>query len=215
MEYNVNKYKELLCRENAVHNLISRKTGIIELDKHIADSLKALDSIKQPGLKAVDIGTGAGFPGLVLAMARPDWAYTLIESDRKKSQFLMEAGRELGIKSLRVENKRVEELGQDQAFRETFDLCTSRAVATTNILLEYGLPLLREGGRLLLWKGRNYQNELDQAQNALAILGGELEEVATYTLMEEKDRVILIIRKVGVCPDKYPRRTGIPSKRPL
>lgn len=215
MEYNVNRYREMLTRENQRQNLISRKNVAYEIDKHIQDSLIIRDVLDLGSNKMVDIGSGAGFPGMIIAMACPQLEVTLVESDRKKSRFLKEVSWELELTNVTVVCARVEELGQDAGYRGSFDFCSSRAVAAMNVLVEYGLPLLCRGGRLLLWKGRNYQQEIDQAQNALTELGGTLEEVYCYTLMEERDRAIVIVRKEKPTPEKYPRRVGIPTKRPL
>ena len=215
MEYNVNRYIEMLTLENQRQNLISRKNTAYEIDKHIEDSLKIREVLDLTEEKLVDIGSGAGFPGMIIAIACPQTEITLVESDRKKSQFLKEVTSELELTNVQVICARVEELGQDSRYRSNFSLCSSRAVASMNILLEYGLPLVSPGGRLLLWKGRNYQQEIDQAQNALAILGGLLEDVYRYTLMEDRDRAIVIVRKEKPTPEKYPRRVGIPAKRPL
>lgn len=216
MEYNVKTFAQLLWRENAKHNLVSRKTSEEDLQRHIEDSLKVLDFIELPaGTRVVDIGSGAGFPGLILAMARPEAEVTLVESDQKKSQFLGLVKQELELKQVKIVSSRVEELGQDPAFRESFDLCTSRAVAAMNIMLEYGLPLIKINGKLLLWKGRNYASEMGEARNALLTLGGVVEDIFHYTLMEELDRVIVCLRKTAITPAKYPRRVGVPSKRPL
>ncbi len=216
MEYNVKSFTKLLWRENELHNLVSRKTTPEDLERHIDDSLRLLDFVDlTSGTRLVDIGSGAGFPGLILAMARPEVEVTLVESDAKKSQFLNLVREELGLTRVSVVCRRVEELGRDPQWRESFDYCTSRAVAAINIMLEYGLPLIKTDGRLLLWKGRNYPDEMEKAQNALLTLGGVLEDIFHYTLMEELDRVIIALRKTCSTPDKYPRRVGLPSKRPL
>jgi len=216
MEYTVKSFTKLLWRENALHNLVSRKTSPDDLQRHIDDSLQLLEFADlPPGARLVDIGSGAGFPGLILAMARPEVEVTLVESDGKKSQFLNLVREELGLEQVKVVCRRVEEIGRDPSYRECFDYCTSRAVAAMNIMLEYGLPLIKDEGRLFLWKGRNYQIEMEEAQNALSTLGGMVEDIFHYTLMEELDRVIISLRKSCKTPDKYPRRVGVPSKRPL
>lgn len=215
MEYNVNRYREMITLENQKQNLISRKSFAYELDKHIEDSLKLLDFIQLDDEKVVDIGSGAGFPGMILAMACPQSRFTLVESHHKKSRFLKEVKEQLGLSNVEINCNRAEELGQDISLRGSFSLCSSRAVAALNVMLEYGLPLLQVGGRMLLWKGRNYQQEIEQAQNALKLLGGVLEDVWLYTLMEERDRAIIVIRKDKATPKSYPRRVGVPSKRPL
>ncbi|MEA1961545.1 MAG: 16S rRNA (guanine(527)-N(7))-methyltransferase RsmG [Bacillota bacterium] len=215
MEINVKDFQAYLLQENQKQNLISRKSGEDEMPKHIQDSLAVIDFFSFEDKQVVDIGSGAGFPGMILAISCTDTSFTLIESDLKKSQFLREAIIKLSLKEVDVIRQRVEELGQDPDYRERFDVCTSRAVASMNVMLEYGLPLVKVGGCLLLWKGLHYQQEIDEAKNALAVLGGEVEEVFSYSLMEERDRVILLVRKKRPTPMKYPRRTGIPSKRPL
>lgn len=215
MEYIVNRFKELLTKENEVHNLVSRKTGIRDLDRHIEDSLQLNQLVDLSGKSLIDIGSGAGFPALILALGNPGLAVTLVEADNKKSAFLQMAARELELPALEVVCRRAEELGQDQGYREKYDICTSRAVAELRILLEYGVPLVRVGGWLYLWKGRNWEKEVEEAQNALQLLGAKVERVFDYSLMEDRDRVILGVRKLLPTEERYPRRVGIPSKRPL
>jgi 16S rRNA (guanine527-N7)-methyltransferase len=181
----------------------------------VEDCLRVLGIIDFNDKRVIDIGSGAGFPGLILAIFQPQMQITLLEADQKKSRFLRLAREELGLKNVEVINRRVEEAGHDNDFRETFDLCTARAVAAMNIMLEYGIPLLKIDGKLLLWKGRNHQEEIILAENALRILNAEVKEVIQYSLMEEFDRVIVVVKKYAASPDKYPRRVGIPSKRPL
>jgi 16S rRNA (guanine527-N7)-methyltransferase len=215
MEITVKKFKELVLKENEKQNLISRKSIQFELDKHIEDSIKVLDFISFTNHKIIDLGSGAGFPGLVLAMYCRDADFTLVESDHKKSLFLETASQELGLSHVNVICERAEILGQDKGFREGFDFCTSRAVAAMNIMLEYGLPLIKQGGQVVMWKGCNYQQEVDQSRNALQLLGGALGNVYLYSLLEERDRAIVMVEKTAATPAKYPRRVGIPSKRPL
>jgi len=215
MEHIVNKFKLILREENKYQNLVSRKSFAYELDKHIEDSLKLLEFIPLDNEDLVDIGSGAGFPGLILAIACPLTRVTLVESDHKKCNFLKKVKQELALDNVNVICQRAEVLGQDNSTREKFTVCSSRAVASMNILLEYGLPLLKLGGRLLLWKGRNFRQEIEQAQNAMKVLGGSLGQVWLYSLMEDRDRAIIEVRKQQETPRKYPRRVGIPSKRPL
>jgi len=214
MEINVKRFLDLLKEENQRQNLISRQAGQAEMERHVQDSLEGQAWIKE-GLEVVDIGSGAGFPGLVLAMTCPQARFTLIEADLKKSGFLEAVIKELGLKNVQVIRERVEKLGQDKRWREGYDLCTSRAVASVRILLEYGLPLVKPGGRLLMWKGINFRQELSEAHNALQTLGGEVEKVITYSLMSSDDRVIVAVKKVRATPDQYPRRIGVPAKKPL
>ncbi|MEN6350246.1 MAG: 16S rRNA (guanine(527)-N(7))-methyltransferase RsmG [Syntrophomonas sp.] len=215
MEYNVNRYKGLLLEENTRQNLVSRRTIDQELDKHIEDSTIILNYFSLTGNKILDIGSGAGFPGLILAIYCSEAEFTLLESDQKKSGFLENAIKELNLQNVRVVRQRAEEMGHIEKFRACFDICTSRAVASMNILLEYGLPLLKVGGRLMLWKGRDYQEEIERAKQALEVLGGKVNEIIPYNLMCERDRAIVVVEKSEATPEKYPRRVGIPNKRPL
>jgi 16S rRNA (guanine527-N7)-methyltransferase len=215
MEYNVKRFITALQAENEKHNLISRKSLPEDINKHIDDSLQIFSFIEMNDKKVADIGTGAGFPGLIMAMARPNMEMTLIESDQKKSTFLQQMVKELQLNNVTVIKNRVEEIGRDPNFRGNFDYCTSRAVTSVNVLLEYGIPLLKTGGKLLLWKGRNYKNELEQAEIALELLNAKVIESFHYTLMQDLDRTIVEIEKLAETPQKYPRRTGIPAKRPL
>lgn len=215
MEYNVNEFKKLLLEANTRHNLVSRRSIDQEIDKHIEDSLIVVKKFDWTGRRVIDIGSGAGFPGLVLALACPQTEFTLVEADLKKSAFLETVIEQLELKHVRVLRKRVEELGRDPDHRDAYDTGTARALASINILLEYGLPLLKLGGDLLLWKGRNYQEEVKGAHSALEILGGKIKEIIAYNLLEERDRFIVVCEKARGTPDRYPRRVGIPAKRPL
>ncbi|CFX25442.1 rRNA small subunit methyltransferase G [Syntrophomonas zehnderi OL-4] len=215
MEINVNRYLELLIKENEKQNLVSRKAGREELIGHVEDSLKLLDFYKIKDKKVIDIGSGAGFPALLLAIYCPDAMFTLVESDLKKSNFLIQAVGELGLKNVRVLRERAEILGQNPLYRAHYDICTSRAVAALNVLLEYGLPLLELEGRLFLWKGKNYAAEIAQAEQALTVFKARVEDVCLYSLLEEKDRAIVVVKKEAPTPQKYPRRVGIPAKRPI
>lgn len=215
MKDKMEKFVELLQAENQKQNLVSRKTGPEELEQHIQDSLQVLAWFPLAGCDVIDIGSGAGFPGLVLAIGCPECRMTLVESDLKKSGFLQQVSMELDLKNVGVIRARVETLGQDEQHREQYDVCTSRAVAGMRVVLEYGIPLVKVGGRVLLWKGSSYRQEIADAQQALSVLGGELGAVYLYNLMQERDRALVEIKKVLATPEKFPRRTGIPAKKPL
>jgi 16S rRNA (guanine527-N7)-methyltransferase len=215
MEYKIKAFIEMLRRENTRHNLVSRKSLEEEIYKHVEDSLQLNQYIDISGQELVDIGSGAGFPGLILAISKPSCQVTLVESDRKKALFLNIAADELQLPNVLVAVERAEILGHKEGFREHYQLCTSRAVAALNILLELALPLLQTGGRAILWKGRNYQQEIKAAQNALNTLNGVVVGTHYYTLTQERDRVLLVVEKTMPAPEKYPRRPGIPAKRPL
>jgi len=215
MEYNVNKFKAALLEENEKHNLVSRKSLANEFDKHIEDSLQVFSYFDLSELRGADIGTGAGFPGLIMAMANPSCHLTLIEPDLKKSNFLQRMIWELSLSNVEVIKIRAEEIGHKSEYRASYDFCTSRAVTSINVLLEYSMPLLKTGGKLFLWKGQNYKQELEEALNALQIFKAVVTDTFHYTLVSDLDRVMIVIEKKGETPDKYPRRTGIPAKRPL
>ncbi len=215
MEINVSKYLQLLMEENQQHNLVSRQTTKADLDYHVHDSLQVLEWYHLAGQRVIDIGTGAGFPGLVLALAEPDCLMTLVESDMKKSGFLQRVVERLQLSNVKVIRDRVESLGRDKKYREGYDFCTSRAVASMRIMLEYGVPLVKVGGKLLMWKGSHYRSEIDEARQAMQILGGNMEGVHQYSLIHEGDRAIVVVRKLRPTPTEYPRKVGTPSKRPL
>lgn len=193
--------------------------------KHYTDCLLALPALQKiaplnSGVSAaeakqmIDIGSGAGFPGLVLAVARPDLQVTLLEATGKKADFLQQAAHSLHLQNVCVCNSRAEEAGRS-ALRESFAIATARAVAALSTLLEYAFPLLRVGGYLLALKGANWQEELQDAENAFTLLHAELEHSLEVSLPNGDARALLLIRKNAATADKYPRRSGMPSKRPL
>ncbi|MBP1761918.1 MAG: methyltransferase GidB [Firmicutes bacterium] len=215
MEINVNRFIDFLFAENEKQNLISRQAGREDVLSHIEDSLAVLKFVELSGKRVIDIGSGAGFPAIVLAMHCPQTEFVLVESDLKKSSFLQSCQELLELQNVQIMRARAEEIGQDKQFRAQFDCCSSRAVAAMNIMLEYGLPLLKTGGKLLLWKGINYQTEIDEAQKALRTLKAGVEKICPYTLPGDKQRVIVVVNKEAETPLQYPRRTGTPAKRPL
>lgn len=215
MEITVNKFIDLLIEENKKQNLVSRKAGLDDIVKHVEDSRAILDFISLDGLRIIDVGSGAGFPGLVLAISCPEAKFTLVEADLKKSQFLQKTIESLKLSNVTVLRERAETLGQHPAYREQYDICTSRAVASMNILLEYSIPLVKRDGMVAMWKGSNYELEIASARNTLALLQGKIISINKYTLVEEGDRVIVLVGKEGSTPKQYPRRNGIPAKRPL
>lgn len=210
------RHWQLLLAANREFNLTAISDPEQAAEKHYADSLLARPAFAgRPG-RALDIGSGGGFPGLVLAVACPDWDFTLLEATGKKCAFLERCGRELGLSNVRVLNCRAEEAGRDPALRAGFDLATARAVAPLAVLAEYALPLLRLGGRLAALKGAGWEAELAQAEAALALLGGGVAQAIPQQLPRSGDqRALLLIEKLAPTPDKYPRRPGIPQKRPL
>lgn len=186
--------------------------------KHFLDSLSlyaVLGDRPTVGLRVVDVGAGAGLPGLPLKLALPDIHLTLVESAGKKARFLEHVTDLLGLDRVEVLNGRAELLAHDAGLREGFDLAVSRGVAKLPVLLEYALPFCRLGGRAALLK-RNVQREIDGASNALGALGGRMGEICPVQLPGLDDgRVIVTVDKVEATPDRYPRRPGMPVKRPL
>lgn len=185
-------------------------------EKHYRDCLAARQVLRglPAGSRVLDLGTGAGFPGLVLACTCPELSFTLLDTTAKKCDFLRAAAAALGLANVEVVCGRAEELGRGP-LRESFALVTARAVAPLRELIELALPLLKQDGLLLALKGANWAGEVEEAQHALAELAGEVKESRAYTLSAGDRRVLLLIEKKGPTPDKYPRRPGMPHKRPL
>ena len=211
---------QLLIEKNKVMNLTAvTEPSEIEL-KHFIDSASSISLIKDlfadiKELKVVDLGTGAGFPGIPLSILLPEAEFTLADALNKRIDFLKEVVKDLTIKNAHPIQCRAEELGQSPE-RESFDLCVSRAVADLTVLLEYCLPLVKVGGAVILYKSGDYKQELENAEYALEILGGELKEVREFSLMNtEIRRSLIVICKRNAAPIKYPRRSGKPSKSPL
>ncbi len=166
--------------------------------------------------RVADIGAGGGFPGLPMRIAEPALQLVLIESQRRRCDFLETAARELALDHAQVINSRAEDAGRDPALRETFDLVVVRAVAPLNVLVEYALPLLRVGGTLATPKGSRAEDERAEAQAAIAALGGiELDPLPLALPPDVHPQQIILVRRDGALNDRYPRRAGTPSKRPL
>ncbi len=167
------------------------------------------------GLRCVDVGTGAGLPGLPLKILLPDMRLTLIESVGKKVTFLKHIVRELGLTGVDIVQGRAEEIARQEAHREAYDIVLARAVAHLAVLAEYCLPLARVGGRLIAPKGEDAVAEMKEAEGAIALLGGRVVGVKPLMLADWSDHYLVVIDKVNPTPERYPRRTGIPAKRPL
>jgi 16S rRNA (guanine527-N7)-methyltransferase len=185
--------------------------------RHFLDSLSVILAVPiTPGQRVIDVGTGAGFPGLPLRLIRSQIELTLLEATAKKTDFLTHIARRLNLNNVRIQNARAEEAGQDAADRERFDVVLARAVAQMPVLAEYMLPLCKVGGRCVALKGENAVIETQQAEHALRILGGRLEKVIPVELPQVAEtHYLVVIEKIAATPPKYPRRAGIPSKRPL
>ncbi len=204
-------FKNLVLEKNKVMNL----TAIPEEDfdlKHFVDSLRLLDFVQLHG-RVLDLGTGAGFPGIPLALVLPQVDFVLMDSLRKRINFLEEVSLSLGLTGLELLHARAEEAARKD-YREAFDFVVTRALAPLPVLLEYTIPFLKEGGYLYAYKGKKLDEELVEARGALKELGARVEEIYDYRLGEE-DRKILAIKKIKATPKKYPRRPGLASKEPL
>ncbi|MBE9524157.1 MAG: 16S rRNA (guanine(527)-N(7))-methyltransferase RsmG [Chloroflexi bacterium] len=185
--------------------------------KHYLDSLSAyLVMCNTPVESVVDVGTGAGFPGLPLKILWPHLQLTLVESVEKKVRFCEHIVDKLSLENVKILRDRAEVLGRQAQHRERYDWAVARAVAHMPVLMEYLLPFVRVGGRALAMKGETGPTEVHSAEQALRLLGGKLEQVTAVELPGVvEERYLVVINKIASTPDKYPRRAGIPSKRPL
>lgn len=203
------KYFELLAEWNEKMNLtaIADESGVAL--KHFADSLSLLNFVDIPQNSSLaDVGTGAGFPGVVLKIARPDIKLTLIDSLNKRLVFLGEVCAQLGIEAELI-HSRAEDGARDEKLRESFDFAVSRAVARMNVLSEYCLPYVKVGGAFCAMKGAQANEEFKESLNAINTLGGKLENKYFFELPENGgERAIAVVRKVKNTPQKYPRQSG-------
>lgn len=183
--------------------------------KHFVDSLEG-SSFLSENAKVVEIGSGGGFPSIPLKIERPDLDFTLIEATEKKCKYLKEAGNLLAFNNFSVVNGRCEELANDPLFRGKFDFAVARAVASLNVLIEYLVPFLKVGGKALCYKGSNYKEEVELSKNALKVLNGSIETIYEYELPYDYGKhAIIVIKKNGDTPCKYPRMQSKIKKAPL
>jgi 16S rRNA (guanine527-N7)-methyltransferase len=211
------KFYHMVIEANKSFNL----TAIIDEKefavKHLIDSLTCLKAVSiKKGAEILDVGAGAGFPGIPLVICRPDLNLTMIESTEKRVNFLKMAISGLDLNNVVVIHARAEDFGRKNIFRDKYDVVVSRAVASLAVLAEYCLPPLKKGGVFIAMKGPKIQEEIKAAENALAILGGIVKETVDIQLPYTGDeRKLVIISKIKATPDTYPRRAGIPAKKPL
>ncbi len=187
-------------------------------EKHLWDSIRGTGALitTPDGLKIIDIGTGAGFPGLPLAIARPDWQVTLVDSTTKKIGFIESVAPELGLTNIWPLVSRVETVGQDTAHRQQYDLALVRAVASANICAEYALPLVKIGGMAILYRGNWTEEEAANLALAVAKLGGEISNIDEFTTpLSNSIRHCIQIQKVATTHPYYPRAVGTPTMKPL
>lgn len=196
-------------------------TAICDTDgirqKHFLDSISVMKVLRKQSVHSmIDVGTGAGFPGVVLKILLPDIQLTLVESIGKKVQFCEFIANELGMTQVSVIKARAEELGQAPEHREKYDVAIARAVAELSILSEYLLPFVKRGGKMVAQKGDKGPVETHNAQNAIQLLGGKVKYMHQVTLPGVvEERYLIEIEKVASTPEQYPRRVGVPAKRPL
>lgn len=211
------RYYELLVEWNQVMNLTAITEYEDVLKKHFVDSVSLVQAIDlSQDLSVIDVGTGAGFPGLALKLAFPRLRVTLLDSLNKRIQFLDAVIGELGIDGVETIHGRAEDLAKPGKLRESFDICVSRAVANLSTLSEYCLPFVKVGGLFVSYKSERISEELAAAERAVGLLGGSVERQVEFTLPDsDVYRNLVMIRKEKDTPGKYPRKAGLPGKEPL
>ena len=208
------KYMKLMLEWNKNINLTAITDEKEVIIKHFIDSISINKYIKEAN-KIMDIGTGAGFPGIPLKILNKDIEFILVDSLNKRINFLEEAKKELSLNKLELLHARAEELAKNKKYRENVDIVVSRAVARLRVLAEYMLPFVQENGLCICMKGPNIEEELEESKKALDILGGKIENIEHIILPGNLERNIVLIRKIKRTPGKYPRKAGIPVKQPL
>ena len=210
-------YYELLVQWNEVMNLTAITEFNEVLKKHFIDSLsliRAVPELEEKKLSLIDVGTGAGFPGIPLKIAYPGLKVTLLDSLNKRIKFLNEVIDALGLTEIYTVHGRAEDLARMPEYREQFDLCVSRAVANLSTLAEYCLPFVRLGGKFISYKSGECENEVAAAKSAIFLLGGKVEDVYKFSIGEAQ-RAFISLTKANGTSKKYPRKAGMPSKNPL
>lgn len=210
-------FKDILLEWNEKINLTAITDEREIYIKHFLDSATCLSTgYIEDNDKIIDIGTGAGFPGLVLKILKDNIDITLLDSLKKRMKYLEEAVSKLGVGKLDIIHGRAEEYGVKNGQRESYDIALSRAVASLNVLSEYCIPFVKVGGLFLCQKGPNYSDELKEAEKAINILGGKVEDIKKYILpYSDIAHYIIVIRKLSSTPTKFPRKPGKPSSSPI
>ena len=208
-------FMKILLVENEKVNLTAITDENEIIIKHFIDSL-TINKYLINANKILDLGTGAGFPGIPLKIVNKDKEFVLVDSLNKRIEFLNKVKEKCELENLELIHSRAEDLAKNINYREKFDVVTSRAVANLRTLAEYLLPFAKKEGICICMKGPNVDNELEEAKNSINILGGKIEKIEKIFLKEnDMERNILIIRKIQNTPNKYPRKAGIPTKLPL
>ncbi|NLL72220.1 MAG: 16S rRNA (guanine(527)-N(7))-methyltransferase RsmG [Clostridiales bacterium] len=209
-------YYELLINWNKVMNLTSITDFTEVITKHFLDSLSIVKIHYPKSDKILDLGTGAGFPGIPIKIAFPNTQIVLMDSLNKRVNFLNEVIDKLKLDKISAIHGRAEDLGKDPSYRDGFDICTSRAVARLSVLSEYCIPFLKKGGYFISYKSGKITEELDEAKRAIEILGGTIKKTSEFQLSgTDMGRSLILIEKVKNTPKRYPRMAGKPTKEPL
>lgn len=214
------RFLELLAQWNQKINLTSLKTPREIIIKHFLDSINCIKVINKyidtERISVIDVGAGAGFPGMPIKIICPSIRLSLLEARKKKTVFLKKIIGEMNFQQVEILNGRAETFGKDADHRERYDVAISRAVARLNILSEYCLPLIRLGGFFIAQKGRSYKEETEKSLKTVQVLGGELIGVENVRIpFINQERYLLVIKKIKDTPSEYPRKVGFPQKRPL
>lgn len=208
-------YGKMLVDWNEKINLTAITDSYGVTVKHFLDSLTLFNYINiSEGAKIIDVGTGAGFPGVAMLIARPDLNLTLLDSTAKKLGVISDILSALGLEA-EILHSRAEEAGKKKEYRESFDFATARAVANLRELSEYCLPFVKKGGTFVSLKAAKAEEEIDGAKKAIKLLGGQIEKAESFSLLDAGERNIVLIKKVSSTPDKYPRPSAKIAKNPL
>lgn len=214
-------FYDILTERNKVMNLTAITEPVEIIEKHFLDSLSIVKAVDLSGdKKVIDVGTGAGFPGIPIIISYPQLRFTLLDSLNKRIVFINDVIKLLNLQNVETIHGRSEELGRNVKYREQYDLCVSRAVANLSVLSEYCIPFVKNGGKFISYKSGNHENEVENARNSVEKLGGKLGEIVDFSMTdstrsEKISRSLVVINKIKETPNKYPRKAGVPLKEPL